>query len=71
MHLAADVIPLGLCIAGQQVSQLFVRLSNRFVVSLLSFLERLLGLLILHLEGRNINACRDSFSRTHGFLEIL
>ncbi len=54
VHLVADAIPLGLCIAGQQVPQLLVRLGNCLVVSLLGFLEHLLGLLNLHLVGRNI-----------------
>jgi hypothetical protein len=71
MHLAADVIPLGLCVAGQHVPQLLVRLGNCLVVSLLSFLEHLLGLLNLHLAGRNIYGCQDGVSRFHGFLEIL
>ncbi len=57
VHLAADAIPLGLCIAGQQVPQLLVRLGDCLVVSLLGFLEHLLGLLYLHLVGRNIYGC--------------
>jgi hypothetical protein len=71
VHLAADVIPLGLCIAGQQVPQLLVQLGNCLVVSLLGFLEHLLVLLNLHLASRNIYGCRDGVSRFHGFLEIL
>ncbi len=71
MHLAADAIPLGLCIAGQQIPQLLVQLGNCLVVSLLGFLEHLLGLLNLHLAGRNIYGHQDSVSRFHGFLEIL
>jgi hypothetical protein len=71
VHLAADAIPLGLCVTRQQVPQLLIHLGNCLVVSLMGFLEHLLGLLNLHLLGRNINACRDGFSRTHGFLEIL
>jgi hypothetical protein len=47
VHLTADAIPLGLCIAGQQVSQLLVRLSDRLVVSLLGLLEHLLSQLNL------------------------
>jgi hypothetical protein len=53
-HLPADAIPLGLCVAGQQVPQLFVRLGNSLVVSFLGFLEHLLGLLNLHLASCNI-----------------
>ncbi len=56
VHLAADAISLGLCVAGQQVPQLLVQLSNCLVVSLLGFLEHLLGLLNLHLAGHNIYA---------------
>ncbi len=55
VHLAADTIPLGLCVAGQQVPQLLVRLGDCLVVSLLGFLEHLDSLLNLHLAGRNIN----------------
>jgi hypothetical protein len=57
VHLAADAIPLGLSVTGQQVPQLLVRLGNCLVVSLLGFLEHLLGLLNLHLGGNNIHAC--------------
>ncbi len=71
MHLVADAITLGLCVTGQKVPQLLIRLGNCLVVSLLGFLEHCLGLLNLHLVGRNISTCRDSFSRTRGFLEIL
>jgi hypothetical protein len=71
VHLAADAIPLVLCVAGQQVPQLLVQLGNCLVVSLLGFLEHLLGLLNLHLAGRNIYGCRDGVSRFRGFLEIL
>ncbi len=62
--LAADAIPLGLHVTGQQVPQLLVRLGDCLVVSFLGFLEHLLGLLNLHLAGCNI------YTR-HGFLEIL
>ena len=71
VHLAADAIPLGLCIAGQQVHQLLVRLGDCLVVSLLGFLEHLLSLLNLHLVGHNIYCPRDGVSRFRGFLEIL
>ncbi len=47
MHLAADAIPLGLRVTGQQVPQLLIRLGDCLVVSLLGFLEHLLGLLTL------------------------
>jgi hypothetical protein len=57
VHLAARAIPLGLCIAGQQVPQLLVRLSDCLVVSLLGLLKHLVSLLNLHLAGRNIYAC--------------
>jgi hypothetical protein len=55
VHLAADAISLGLCITGQQVPQLLVRLGDCLVVSLLSFLEHLLHLLNLHLAGAHGN----------------
>jgi hypothetical protein len=71
VHLAADATPLGLCIAGQQVPQLLIRLGNCLVVSLLGFLEHLLSLLNLHLAGPNIYRCRDGVSTLRGFLEIL
>ncbi len=71
VHLAADGIPLGLCVAGQQVPQLLVQLGNCLVVSLLGLLEHLLSLLNLHLVGCNIYGCRDGVSRFRGFLEIL
>jgi hypothetical protein len=57
VHLPADAIPLGLCVAGQQVPQLLVRLGDCLVMSLLGFLEHLLGLLNLHLAVRNIYSC--------------
>ncbi len=57
VHLAADAIPLGLCIARQQVPQLLVRLGDCLVVSLLGLLEHLLGLINLNLAGCNIYAC--------------
>jgi hypothetical protein len=71
VHLAADTIPLGLCIAGQQVPQLLIRLGDCLVMSLLGLLEHLLSLLNLHLAGRNIYGRQDGVSRFRGFLEIL
>jgi hypothetical protein len=71
MHLAADTIPLGLCVARQQVPQLLIRLGNCLVVSLLGFLEHLASLLNLHLAGRNIHRCQDGVPRLRGFLENL
>jgi hypothetical protein len=71
MHLAADAIPLGLCIAGQQVPQLLIQLGDCLVVSFLGFLEHLLSLLNLHLAGRNVYRRQDGVSRLRGFLEIL
>jgi hypothetical protein len=41
VHLAADTIPLGLCITGQQVPQLLIQLGNCLVMSPLGFLEHL------------------------------
>ncbi len=57
VYLAADAIPLGLCVAGQQVPQLLVRLGDCLVVSSLGFLEHLGSLLNLHLAGLNIHRC--------------
>jgi hypothetical protein len=71
VHLAADAIPLELCVTGQQVPQLLVQLGDCLVMSLPGFLEHLLGLLNLHLADRNINRHRDNVSRFRGFLEIL
>ncbi len=71
VHLAADAIPLGLCVSGQQVPQLLVRLGDCLVVSLLAFLEHLGSLLNLHLAGRNIHRRQDGVPRLRGFLEIL
>jgi hypothetical protein len=42
MHLATNVIPLGLRIAGQEVPQLLVDFGDCLVMSLLGFLEHLL-----------------------------
>ncbi len=67
----ADVIPLGLCVAEQQVPQLLIRLGDCLVVSLLGFLEHLGSLLNLYLAGRNINRRLDGVLRLRGFLEIL
>ncbi len=55
MHLAANAIPLGLWIAGQEVSQLLVDFGDCLVMSLLEILEQLLGLLNLHFVGLNVN----------------
>ncbi len=71
MHLAADTIPLVLCITGQEVPQLLVRLGDCLVVSSLGFLGHLLSLLDLHLVGLNINIHCDSVLRTCGFKKIL
>jgi hypothetical protein len=62
LHLVANTIPLGLRIAGQEVPQLFLDFGNCLVVSLLGFLEHLLGLLSLHLAALNVNNRQDSVS---------
>jgi hypothetical protein len=51
---------LGLQITGQEVPQLLVHLGDCLVVSLLGFLEHLLGLLNLHLAGLHVNIRQDS-----------
>jgi hypothetical protein len=71
VHLTTDAIPLGLCVARQQVPQLLVRLGDSLVVSLLGLLEHLLSLLNLHLTGHNIYGCQDGVSKFCSFLEIL
>ena len=71
VHLAADVILLGLRVTGQQVPQLLVQLGNCLIVSLLGLLEHTGCLLNLHLARRNVNRRRDGVSRIRGFLEIL
>jgi hypothetical protein len=63
VHLAADVIPLGLRVTRQQVPQLLVRLGDCLAVSSLGLLEHLGSLLNLHLASRNVNRCRDGVSR--------
>ncbi len=65
VHLAADAIPLGLRVTGQQVPQLLVCLSDCLVVSLLGLLEHLLSL--LNLAGGNVNKRQDGVSRLRGF----
>jgi hypothetical protein len=67
MHLATNAILLGLQITRQEVLQLLVFLGNCLVVSLLGFLEHLLGLLNLHLAGLNINIQLDSVLGPSGF----
>ncbi len=71
MHFAADAIPLGLRVTGQQVPQLLVQLGNCLVVSSLGFLEHLGSLLNLHLASRNVNRRQDGVLRLQGFLEFL
>ncbi len=51
VHLAANVVSLGLWVTRQEVPQKLVYLGNCIIVLLLSFLEHLLGFLNLHLEG--------------------
>ncbi len=53
MHLVANMVQLGLglCIARQEVPHKLVRLGNSLAVSLLGFLEHLLGMPNLHLAG--------------------
>ncbi len=71
MHLAANTISSGLQIAGQEVPQLLVHPGNCLVMSLLGFLEHLLGLLNLHIAGLNVNIRWDSVPGSSGFEEIL
>ncbi len=71
VHLAANAVPLGLRIAGQEVLQLLVDFGNCLVMRLLEILEQLLGLLNLHLVGCDVNSCQDSVLRPSSFQEIL
>ena len=59
VHLTANTVPLGLRIAGQEVSQLLVDFGNCLIMSLLEILEQLLGLLILHLAVCDVNVRQD------------
>ncbi len=52
VNLVANMVPLGLRIAGQKVSQLLVDFGNCLVMSLLEILEQ--GLLNLHLTGHDV-----------------
>jgi hypothetical protein len=54
VHLTANVIPLGLHVTRQEIPQKLVRLGDCLVVSLLGFLEHLLGLLNLQLVGLHV-----------------
>jgi hypothetical protein len=67
VHLAANAIPLGLCITGHKVPQLLVCLGNCLVVSLLGFLDHQLGLLNLHLAGFLAHIRQDSVPGCSGF----
>ncbi len=51
VHLAANLIPLGLWITGQEVPQKLIRLGNSLVMSLLGFFNHLLGLTKFQLAG--------------------
>jgi hypothetical protein len=51
MHLAADLIPLGLWVTRQEVPRKLVCLGNSLVVSLLGFFEHLLGVKEHQLAG--------------------
>jgi hypothetical protein len=71
VHLAANAILLGLQITGKEVLQLLVHLGNCLFVSLLGFLEHLLGLLNLHLVRLNVNIQQDSVLGPSALYEIL
>jgi hypothetical protein len=51
VHLPANLIRLGLWVTRQAVPQLLVHIGNSLVMSLLAFLEHLLGMCNLHLAG--------------------
>ena len=71
VHLPANAIPLGLRITRQGVPQKLVHLGNCLVVSLLGFLEHLLGLLNLQLAGLHIIIRQDGSLGPSSFQEIL
>ncbi len=54
VHLAANAIPLGLWVTGQEVPQKLVPLGDCLIVSLLGSLDHLLGLLNLKLAGLHV-----------------
>jgi hypothetical protein len=54
VHLVANTIPLGLRVTRQEVPQKLVCLGDCLIVSLLGFLEHLLGLLNLQLVGLHV-----------------
>ncbi len=60
VHLAANTIPLGLRITGQEVPQLLVRLDDCLIILLLGFLEYLLHLLDFQLAGLHIIIQQDN-----------
>jgi hypothetical protein len=70
VHLMANIILLGLHIVGQEAPRLLVCLGNSLVVSLLGFLEHLMGLLNLHLVGLNITIWQISVPEPSGFEEF-
>jgi hypothetical protein len=61
VHLAANAIPLGLQVAGQEVPQELIRLGDCLVVLLLGFLEHLLDLLDLQPASLHVIIRRDNF----------
>ncbi len=71
MHLVANAVLLGLHVARQEISQLLVDFGDCLVMSLLDILEQLLGLLNLHLVGRDVNSRQDSVLRPRSFQETL
>jgi hypothetical protein len=71
VYLAANRIPLGLRVTGQEVPPKLICLGNCLGTSLLGFLEHLLGLLDLHLVGLHVNIQQDGDLGPSSLLEIL
>ncbi len=71
VHLAANTIPLRLCVTRQEVTQKLVSLGDCCVMSLLNFLKHLLRLLNLQLVGIHGIQGQDCSLGTSSFQEIL
>jgi hypothetical protein len=70
-HLAANAIQLGLHVIGQEVPQKLVRLGNCLIMSVLGFLEHLLGMLNLQLVGLHVIIQQDGSPGPSSLQEIL
>ncbi len=71
MLIGSWAIPMALHVTGQEVPQNLICLGDCFVLSLLGFLEHLLGLLNLQLAGLHVNIQQDSSPGPSILQEIL